>query len=156
MIFHFFCLSFDKIFLMKTVLLSFFLFCSTSSFSQIFVENLYDEPFFVVLVYNQKGAAYSGWISQGWFEIAPGEKKEILHYNPTGKRIYLHAHSSIKDIEGGEQFLVAPSGNFRIKNPEKEETKAENSEYEWRYFYEINRRMSSSFKNKETIQLIPQ
>lgn len=140
---------------MKIALLSFLLFCSTTLFSQIFVENLYSEPFYVVLVHHQKGASYDGMISQGWFEILPGEKKEILHYNPTSKRIYLHAHSSLKDIEGAEKFLVAPNGQFRIKNPDKEATKEENPEYEWRYFYEVKRGVSNSFKNKETIQLIP-
>lgn len=123
------------------------------SISQVYVKNNYDEPFLVTLAYYEKGSVYNGWITKGWLKVLPGEEKTILHYNPTGKRIYYYAYSENEVIQGTHRFLISPKDTFTIKDADKESSKNENTEYEWYEFREINRGKSSLIKNRHTITL---
>ncbi len=132
-----------------------FFFSYNAAHAQLYVENRYDVDFYVAVAYYQSGTTFTGWISKGWVKLSPGETQEVLHFNPTGKKIYLHAHSAVRTIEGSQQFLTDTADEFRIKGADKEETFTENPTYQWRSFYEIKRGMSRNLKSKETIQLIP-
>lgn len=141
---------------MKSFLFSILFFClSTHSQAQLYVENKYNVSFYVAIAYFQSGTTFTGWISKGWTELKPGETKELLHVNPTGKKIYLYAHSELKTIEGNQPFLTSSDSEFRIKGADLKETGSENPSYQWHSFYEIKRGFSRNFKNKETIQLVP-
>lgn len=121
--------------------------------SQVYVKNNYDVPFRVALAYYESGSMFNGWITKGWFEIQPGEEKEILHYNPTGKYIYYYAHSDNITINGNHLYLVNSKDTFTIKDADKEATYTKNPDYLWNGFKEVQRGMSNMVKTKHVIQL---
>lgn len=133
-----------------------FILCTLSSFiarSQLYVKNNYDTPFRVALAYYEGGSMFNGWITKGWFEIPPGEEKEILHYNPTGKYIYYYAYSDNLTITGNHLYLVDSKDTFTIKDADKETTYTKNPDYLWHGFKEVQRGISNLVKTKHVIEL---
>jgi uncharacterized membrane protein len=140
---------------MKTFLFIFFLLLSSKNlFSQIFFQNNYNEPVWVCISYYSDGNEYKGWITKGWYEVAPGEKKSILNYNPMGRFIYYYAETreGKKKFTGKSTFLIHPSDSFKIKNADKQYVQNENPVYRWRNFREVERGDIDALKFKYTIE----
>jgi uncharacterized membrane protein len=126
---------------------------SFTSKGQIYVKNNHNSVFRVALAYYENGSMFNGWITKGWFEVQPGEEKEILHYNPTGKILYYYASSDDIIINGNHLYLINSTEVFTIKDADKETTYTKNPTYLWYGFREIQRGMSNTLKNKFTIEL---
>ncbi|MCW3085955.1 MAG: hypothetical protein JWP12_3321 [Bacteroidetes bacterium] len=121
--------------------------------AQVFFNNKYNEPVWVVLGYPVDTKAYKGWVTVGWYEVAPGENKEILNYNPTGQYIYYYAQTKggVKKFEGANYLLADPKKAFNIKNADKEYVQNENPSYKWYKFRQIDKGAKDMFKLKYTI-----
>lgn len=121
--------------------------------SQVFFKNSYDEPVWVSLAYYSSTKEYKGWVTKGWVKIAPGEKKEILKFNPMGQYLYYYAETkgTKKKFEGKTIFLAHPSDAFIIKNADKEYVQKETPAYKWYKFREINKGGADIVKLKYTI-----
>lgn len=138
-----------KLILSIAILLSSYLTCR----AQIYFNNNYDEPVWVSLAYFSDSKEYKGWVTKGWFKVEPGEKKEILSYNPMGQFIYYYAQTkdAAKKFEGKSSLLVDPIEAFTIKNADKDYVKKENSKLVWRQFREIDKGLKDMLKLKYTI-----
>jgi len=121
--------------------------------SQVFFNNSYDEPVWVALAYYRDTKEYKGWVTKGWFKIAPGEKKEILSFNPMGQYLYYYAQTkdAKKKFEGKTSLLVHPTDAFTIKNADKEYVQKEKPAYKWYKFREVNKGAKDIVKLKYTI-----
>ena len=140
--------------IMKTLLILIILTLTSLSLkSQIYFKNSYDEPVWVTLGFYSDTKEYKGWVTKGWYKVAPGEKKQILSYNPLSQNIYYYAQTkdAKKKFEGKASLLVHPTNSFTIKNADKEYVKNENSAYKWYKFRELNKGGIDIVKLKYTI-----
>lgn len=137
----------------KTILLISIFFSAFLAKAQIYFNNSYNEPVWVSLAYYADTKEYKGWVTQGWFKVEPGEKKEVLSYNPMGQLIYYYAQTTEKKFEGKSYLLVDPSDAFTIKNADKEYVKKENPKYAWYKFREVDKGLKDMVKLKYTIDL---
>ena len=139
----------------KKVILTIAIFFATflTTKAQVFFNNNYSEPVWVSLAYFSNSKEYKGWVTKGWFKIEPGEKKEILSYNPTGQFLYYYAQTkdATKKFEGKTNLLAHPSDAFVIKNADKEYVQKENPKYAWYKFREIDKGLKDMVKLKYTI-----
>lgn len=103
-------------------ILFFLLYTNSFTFGQIHVTNNTEEPLNVAVAYFENTNSFSGWISQGWYIIIPGETKIIGSFLKNGDNVYyLHAHSSVSESKwGDETFLAVKSDAFILKNCDKE------------------------------------
>lgn len=121
--------------------------------TQVYFKNNYNEPVWVTLGYYIDTKSYKGWVTKGWFKIAPGEKTEILSYNTTTQYLYYYAETrnSNRKFAGNTTFLVNPKNQFYIKNADKEYVKKENPIYKWYKFRTVNKGGIDIWKTKYTI-----
>lgn len=139
---------------MKTILFSLFLTLTTlTAKSQVFFKNSYDEPVWVVIGYYSDTKEYKGWVTKGWYKVSPGERKEILSFNPMGQYLYYYAQTkdAQKKFEGKTNLLVHPTDAFNIKNADKEYVQKETPAYKWYKFREVNKGGADIVKLKYTI-----
>ncbi len=104
---------------MKSLLVYLFLLFTSSVFSQIFVTNRSSEPIWVATVTYQNNGSFSGYVSDGWYKIIPGERKSCggkLHDGDN--TYYVHAHSSgyTKTWGSDNYFTVDKKKPFTIEN----------------------------------------
>jgi hypothetical protein len=104
---------------MKSLLVYLFLLFTSSVFSQIYVTNKSSEPIWVATVTYQNNSSFSGYVSNGWYKIIPGERKSCggkLHGGDN--TYYVHAHSSgyTKIWGSDDYFTVNKKKPFTIEN----------------------------------------
>ena len=140
---------------MKSILiLIIFLISQKVVFSQIYFHNNNSEPVWVCIGYYSDTDEYKGWITKGWYEVVPGEKKAILGFNPMGRYIYYYAETSYgkKKFTGNSVFLVHPGKTFKIINADKQYVQNETPAYRWRNFREVDKGDIDILKLKYTIE----
>lgn len=134
----------------------FFLFCFFSqwAFSQIFFRNNYSKPVLVSIGYFADSKDFSGFVSRGWYRVIPGEKKEILSYNPMAQYIYYYAKAAdgSEDFTGNVKLLVNNNDAFTIKNANKAYVKNEKPWLRWKSFRTVDKGLKDAFKLKYTIE----
>jgi uncharacterized membrane protein len=124
------------------------------NWGQIFFENNYERTVYVALGYYSETDNYSGWITRGWFKVIPGEKAELLNYNPTGQNLYYYVQTENgkKKFEGDVSLLVHPTDKFYIKNADKQDTKTKYPSYKYYNFIHVDKGNWDFLKLKYTIQ----
>lgn len=140
---------------MKKLILSLILILSAFfANAQVYFKNNYDEPLWVTLGYHVNTKEFEGWKTVGWFKVIPGEKKELLSFNPSGQYLYYHAHTEgrVKSFGGESNLLVHPVNAFKIKNADKEYVKEEHPEYAWYKFIQVDKGKLDALKLKYTIE----
>lgn len=96
-----------------------FLTFSSKLFAQIFVTNKTNEPIWVATVTYQNANGFKGNVSNGWYKIIPGERKNCGGKLYDGDNTYfVHAHTSgYKRIWGKDHYFAVDKVNaFTIEN----------------------------------------
>lgn len=142
---------------MKSKFLTFLLFiASFKANSQLYIKNNFDKPYKVSFAFFFSGQNSGSWVSKGWFEVLPGEEKQVYYSNPTNKTVYYFAVSENDTISGNTRVLVNPDTNetYTINNADLNETKEKNPHLEWFEFVEVKRgNISNRLSKKSTIVL---
>ena len=107
---------------MKTLLSILFIAFSNSIFGQIYATNNTDEPIWVATVTYQKNGSFSGYVSNGWYKIIPGERKNCGGKLRDGDNTYyIHAHNESGSKWGSEKYFAVDKVNaFSIQNCDME------------------------------------
>lgn len=107
---------------MKTLLSILFIAFSHSIFAQIYATNNTDEPIWVATVTYQKNGSFSGYVSNGWYKIIPGERKNCGGKLRDGDNtFYIHAHNESGSKWGSEKYFAVDKVNaFSIQNCDME------------------------------------
>jgi hypothetical protein len=107
---------------MKTLLLILFIAFSNSIFAQIYATNKTDEPIWVATVTYQKNGSFSGYVSNGYYKIIPGERKNCGGKLRDGDNTYyIHAHNASGGKWGTEKYFAVDKENaFTIQNCDME------------------------------------
>jgi hypothetical protein len=107
---------------MKTLLLVLFIAFSNSIFAQIYATNKTDEPIWVATVTYQKNGSFSGYVSNGWYKIIPGERINCGGKLRDGDNTYyIHAHNESGSKWGSEKYFAVDKVNaFTIQNCDME------------------------------------
>lgn len=108
---------------LKQLLLVFAILIVTNSHSQVEVTNNCDLPITVAIAYYKSTKSYSGWVSEGWWSLEPGETKTLGSFLKNGENTYyIHAHTAgYANVWGNdEQLAVNSTDAFTIKNCDKE------------------------------------
>lgn len=132
---------------MKSILLilSFTLF-SLIGMAQLSMHNGKDVPYNVAIGYFHSSFKYSGWVTEGWITIEPGDTVQLMDLNPREKFIYYYAISQNDTLSGYRKLLVHPTEKFKIIGAIMLSAKEENPAYEWYKFREVKRGMFRKFK----------
>lgn len=141
---------------MKNLFLSFFfLVLAFGANSQLYIKNNYDKPYKVSIACFVAQFRFSGWISQGWYELAPGEEKEILPSLPRERYIYYYAIGEQDTIKGYKKTLINPNLNeqYKVVHAILNTTKDENPALEWVRFREV-RRSGLFIKRKKEFRFV--
>jgi hypothetical protein len=107
---------------MKTLLSILFIAFSNSIFAQIYATNKTDEPIWVATVTYQKNGSFSGYVSNGWYKIIPGERINCGGKLRDGDNTYyIHAHNESGSKWGSEKYFAVDKVNaFTIQNCDME------------------------------------
>ncbi len=121
--------------------------------AQIYFQNNYDKPVWVAIGYYMSSSDYKGWVTSGWHKVEPGDKKEVLGYDPEDENIYYYAQTKggAQKFEGQYSLLVDPKDAFTVKNADKPYVKDENPSFQWYKFRQIDKGSFDAFKIKYTI-----
>jgi uncharacterized membrane protein len=98
------------------------LFCFTVAKSQVEVTNNYSKPIYVAIAFYESNSSFSGWVSEGWWLLEPGDTKVLGSFLTNGENtFYIHAHTSDSKESWGTDIQLAVNVNesFRIKNCDK-------------------------------------
>jgi uncharacterized membrane protein len=122
--------------------------------AQIFFRNNYSKPVFVSVAYFAESKDFTGFVSKGWFRVIPGEKKEIVSYNPLSQYVYYYAKAcdGTEDFPGNIKLLVNNKDGFTIKNANKSYVKDEKPYLKWKNFRTVDKGLKDAFKLKYTIE----
>lgn len=104
---------------MKAILSILFIAFSTSIFAQIYVTNKTEEPIWVATVTYQKNSGFSGYVSNGWYKVIPGERKNCGGKLKDGDNTYyVHANNASGTKTWGNEsyFAVDKTDAFSIQN----------------------------------------
>jgi hypothetical protein len=104
---------------MKKLIVLLFLATFHVSFAQIYVTNKTNEPIWVATVTYQNSNGFKGNVSNGWYKIIPGERKNCGGKLYDGDNTYfVHAHTTgYKRIWGTDHYFAVDKVNaFRIEN----------------------------------------
>jgi len=108
---------------MKNIIITiFFLFFVFNANTQIHITNSSSEPIFVAIAYYKNTNSFSGWVSEGWWKIIPGETKVCGSFLKDGDNTYyIHAHTAgLKQKWGNDAYLAVNSVDaFKIENCDK-------------------------------------
>lgn len=126
-----------------------------NSNSQFYIKNNFDKPYRVSVAYFVNKFQFSGWITQGWIELLPGEEKEISTKNPRERYIYYYAIGEQDTIKGYKKILVNPnlSETYTVTHSILTKTKDDFPNLEWYNFKEV-RRIGLFVKRKKKATLI--
>lgn len=108
---------------MKKHLLFLIAFISFTSWSQIHVSNNTEEPIWFAYGYYSETDSFSGWITEGWYEIIPGQTKIIGSFLKDGNNTYYyyaHNKSRSKTWGGDYKLAVDQPDAFKIVNADKD------------------------------------
>lgn len=149
----------------KIVILGLLVLLSYNIFSQsIWIENRFNEPLYVCIAYHTSKDGWTGYVSEGWWRVIPGEKKAIV---PISKIdfdiIYLYACNNepsdpsyqLTDREYGEDIYVNMDGPFVIKNCRSDYVAKEHPEYTtvtaWQEAIDIRKSLFSKQKDQTIV-----
>lgn len=140
---------------MKNLFLAFLLIFAFTATGQLYIKNNYDKPYKVSIAMFVSQFRFSGWISQGWYELAPGEEKEIIPSIPRERYIYYYAIGEQDTIKGYKKILVNPNLNeqYKVIHAILNTTKDENPALEWFRFKEV-RRSGFFIKRKKDFRIV--
>jgi len=138
----------------KYALIFLLFFFSKGTFSQIYFRNNYSKPVLVSIGYLVDSKDFSGFVTRGWYRVIPGEKKEILSYNPMAQFIYYYAKAAdgSEDFSGNLKLLVNNNDAFTIRNANKSYVKKEKPWLKWKSFRTVDKGLKDAFKLKYTIE----
>lgn len=149
------------VFLGLLLLLSYNIFCQS-----IWIENRFNEPLYVCIGYHTNKDGWTGYVSEGWWRVIPGEKKAIVPISKIDVDIiYLYACTNTKepsdpwyrltDREYGENIYVNMDGPFVIKNCRSDYVAKEHPEYTtvtaWREAIDIRKSLFSKPKDQTIV-----
>lgn len=140
---------------MKHLLLSSLLTVALTSNAQLYIKNNSERTYKVSIAMFVSQFRYSGWISQGWYELAPGEEKEILASLPRERYVYYCAIGTQDTINGYKKILVNPNlqEEYKVVHAILTKTKEENPTLEWYKFREV-RRPGLFIKRKKLFRIV--
>lgn len=108
---------------MKNIfLLLFTCFLFFKSGAQVHVTNNASEPIWVALAYYSSSNKFSGYVSEGWWKLIPGETAILGSFLKDGDNTYyIHAHTSNYTKKWGAevQLAVNSADAFKIENCDK-------------------------------------
>jgi|GEM_PF-5754022 len=139
---------------MKAILLTLhFSLLSILGFSQLSLHNGKDVSYKVAIGYFHSSYKYSGWVTEGWIDIAPGDTIQLMDVNPREKFIYYYATSETDTIKGYRKLLVHPTEKFKIIGAIMLSKKEENPAYEWFKFREVKRGMFRKYRKQSIFSI---
>jgi hypothetical protein len=140
---------------MKKLFFSFFLLFAFTANSQLYIKNNYDKPYKVSVALFVSQHQFSGWISQGWYELAPGEEKEIFPSLPKDRYVYYYAIGEQDTIKGYKKMLVNPNldEQYSVIHAILNSTKDKTPALEWFRFKEV-RRAGVFIKRKKEFRFV--
>ncbi len=104
---------------MKRITTFLFIFATFNLFAQIYVTNRTNEPVWVSTVTYEKNNGFNGYVSNGWYKIIPGERKNCGGKLYGGENVYfVHAHTKgyARTWGNDHYFAVDKVNAFRIEN----------------------------------------
>lgn len=93
---------------MKSLLVYLFLLFTSSVFSQIFVTNRSSEPIWVATVTYQNNGSFSGYVSDGWYKIIPGNVKVVEESCMTVITHIMYTRTAQVTLKHGDQIIILP------------------------------------------------
>jgi uncharacterized membrane protein len=141
---------------MKYKILSFFLFISMGAWAQLHIKNTSDKTFYVSIGWYQDAGSNTGYMTRGWFTIAPGETVDPGLTFSSEDHFYYYAVSSDESVQfvGDKKLLVAQEGRFEIKNADQPSTKDKTQSYVWKGMKEVDVSFGDSKNRSYTLQLM--
>lgn len=104
----------------------------------LWIQNFFDEPMYVCVSYQTTTNGWTGWISQGWWKLIPGERKAVIPlssiscnliyvYSRTGR----NSNNPIELVGKNHDFtmIIDLNNGFKIQNCFSEYVIAEHPEY---------------------------
>ena len=124
---------------MKHIFFVLLLLLSYSSIGQyLWVQNCFDEPMYVCVSYQTTTNGWTGWISQGWWKVIPGERKAVVPLSDIScNLIYVYSHNGSNcnipiELVGKNHdmtMIIDSNNGFKIQNCFSEYVIAEHPEY---------------------------
>ncbi len=102
---------------MRLKLLLAILFTSVVSFGQLVFQNKTTVPIQLAFGYFTETTEFTGWITEGWYVINPGEKLTLIDKPLVNEYFYYYAASMDTVVEfKGDILMKVGDGKFRIQD----------------------------------------
>ena len=127
-----------------TFTLLFFCLFIPFGFCQLSFENKTRVPLQVALGYYAENDDYSGWVTEGWFELKPGELRKAITKSLDNQFYYYYATSADSSVEfTGEVLLRVNKVPFKIKDADQNASVAKDN---CKYFKTIDTNNKDNFR----------
>jgi len=95
--------------------------CFIAGFSQLSFENKTRVTLRMALGYYTETSDYSGWVTEGWFELKPGELRKAITKPLDNQYYYYYATSADSTVEfTGETLLRVNKVPFKIEDADQD------------------------------------
>lgn len=100
----------------------------------------------VAISQQQNTGDYSGWVSEGWYKIAPGQTSTVVS-NVTNQYYYYYAYNVDGTYWGGDyNNAIDPKNKFKIFNSDSQSVISNShGRYEMKGFRELNMGSSTEY-----------